>query len=109
MPAQYEVHGRTQFPYSDVSSSLSNLRLNVNIPKLIFIPTNHTLVAHDPAYPGPHAQDLVPCADGVGEIESVGEGSSWKIRQRVLFSLGDWIDWGYNGDDEFPALQTFRA
>jgi NADPH:quinone reductase-like Zn-dependent oxidoreductase len=124
MPAQYEVHGRTQFSYTDVSSALPNLRLNTNVPKPTFIPANHAFVriraaalnfrdnmviAHHPAYPDPHAQDLVPCADGAGEIESVGEGSSWKIGQRLLLSLGDWIDWEYNGDAEFPGFENVKS
>ncbi|OCL05177.1 NAD(P)-binding protein [Glonium stellatum] len=50
------------------------------------------VIAHDPIYPGDHIEDLVPCADGAGEVEEVGEGSKWKVGDRVLVHVNSWIE-----------------
>lgn len=49
------------------------------------------MVAHDPIYPIETAPDLTPCADGAGIIEAVGEGSMWKIGQRVMLMSSGWV------------------
>jgi NADPH:quinone reductase-like Zn-dependent oxidoreductase len=48
------------------------------------------VVAHDPIYILGEP-DLIPCADGAGIIEEVGEGSSWTVGDRVLITPGEWI------------------
>lgn len=42
------------------------------------------VIAHDPVYPLKNIAGLSPCADGAGEIAAVGEGSEWKVGERVL-------------------------
>lgn len=114
MSSEYQLHGRTQYSWTD-TAALDNLRFNTNVPKPTNIPKGHALVriraaalnardmmvvAHDPIYPGPHLQDLVPCADGAGEIEAVGEGSKWRIGDKVVIHANSWMDWKYDGDEE---------
>lgn len=121
MPSEYQVHGQVQYPWTDISSALGNLRLVDNIPKPTNIPKGHALVriraaalnardnmviAHDPVYPGPHAEDLVPCADGAGEIEAVAEGSQWKVGDRVIINVNSWTDdWTYHGDKDMVQYE----
>ncbi|KAF2092587.1 putative zinc-type alcohol dehydrogenase-like protein [Rhizodiscina lignyota] len=50
------------------------------------------VIAHDPIYPGEHVQDLVPCADGAGEIEKVGEESKWKVGDNVIIHPNAWME-----------------
>ena len=50
------------------------------------------VIAHDPIYPIPAVPDLVPCADGAGIVEEVGEKSRWKIGDLVLLTATGWID-----------------
>jgi hypothetical protein len=33
------------------------------------------VIAHDPVYDIENVEDLVPCADGAGEVEETGKGS----------------------------------
>lgn len=42
------------------------------------------VIAYDPIYLSPTIPDLTPCADGVGEITVVGEGSKWKVGDRAM-------------------------
>ncbi|KAK6434214.1 hypothetical protein LTR95_009606 [Oleoguttula sp. CCFEE 5521] len=46
---------------------------------------------HSPNYPIKHKADLVPCLDGAGEIEAVGEGSQWKVGDRVIIQPNTWL------------------
>jgi NADPH:quinone reductase-like Zn-dependent oxidoreductase len=63
--------------------------------------TSNPVLAHDPVYPGPHAPDLVPCADGAGEISAISsEGSKWKVGQRVVISVTSWQKWTYGNKQE---------
>ena len=52
------------------------------------------VVAHDSVYELNHKEGLTPCADGAGEVEAVGEGSVWKVGEKVVLNPNDWID-GY--------------
>ncbi|KAF2264991.1 NAD(P)-binding protein [Lojkania enalia] len=118
MPSEYQLHGRTKYNWSD-TNALQNLRLNKDVPKPSNIPSGHALVriraaalnardmmvvAHAyEAYPGPHKEDLVPCADGAGEIDTVGEGSKWKAGDRVIINANAWTtEWKYGSDIEMP-------
>ena len=40
------------------------------------------VIAHDPIYPIKNVDWLVPCADGAGEVEAVGEGSMYPTGRR---------------------------
>jgi NADPH:quinone reductase-like Zn-dependent oxidoreductase len=98
------------------AAALENLYLNNEVPKPTTIPDKSALVriraaainardvmviAHDPIYPLTNIPGLSPCADGVGEIAAVGEGSSWKVGHRILiFSF----DAEKTGSEELPDL-----
>ncbi|KAF2496982.1 NAD(P)-binding protein [Lophium mytilinum] len=62
------------------------------------------VLAHDPIYPGNHVNDLIPLADGAGEVEAVGEGSQWKVGDKVLVNPNSWIDEGLPG----PSLDDCK-
>jgi NADPH:quinone reductase-like Zn-dependent oxidoreductase len=111
MPSAYQVQGRTQYSWTD-TAALDNLVLNNNVPKPTSIPEGHALIriraaalnardnmviAHDPLYPGPHIEDVVPCADGAGEIEAIGESSRFKVGDKVIINPNAWQDWNYDG------------
>ncbi|KAI9734543.1 MAG: hypothetical protein M1834_002144 [Cirrosporium novae-zelandiae] len=117
MPSEWQIHNAkpTDWHSTDV---LSNLRLNNNVPKpsLDQLSPNTVLVriraaainardmmviAHDPIYPGNHLEDLVPCADGAGEVEAVGESSIWKVGDRVMIYPNAWID-----QDDMPTPEA---
>lgn len=49
------------------------------------------VIAHNPIYPGDHIEDLMLCAVGAGEVEGVGEGSIWKVGDRVLVLANSWV------------------
>ncbi|KAF2732839.1 NAD(P)-binding protein [Polyplosphaeria fusca] len=113
MPSEYQLHGQTQYDWQD-TAALANLRLNKNVPKPTNIPAGHALVriraaalnardmmvvAQNPIYPGPHMQDLVPCADGAGEVETPGANSAWKKGDRVLINSNSMMDWDYSGSE----------
>jgi NADPH:quinone reductase-like Zn-dependent oxidoreductase len=117
MPTEYQIHGQTQYPWDEPASFLKNLRL-ATVPKPTSIPARHALIhiraaalnsrdnrvlAHDPVYPGPHVQDIVPCADGAGEVESVGEGSAWKIGDRVIINPNSMFGWEYGSQEPLPG------
>jgi NADPH:quinone reductase-like Zn-dependent oxidoreductase len=116
MPSAYQIHGRTQYSWTS-TDALENLRLNKDVPKPTDIPKGHALVriraaalnardmmvvAHDPIYPGPHVDDLVPCCDAAGEISAVGPDSKFKVGDKVVISPVAWMDWQYHvgGEDE---------
>ena len=48
------------------------------------------VIAQDPIYPGKHMKELSQCADGAGEVEAVGEGSAWKVGDRVMWRQNAW-------------------
>ncbi|KAF2119651.1 NAD(P)-binding protein [Lophiotrema nucula] len=111
MPSAWQIHGRTE--YSDAKhelAALQNLRLNKDVPKPSNIPAGHVLVhiraaalnyrdlmviGHHKDYPGPHKLDLVPAADGAGQVEAVGEGSKWKVGERVVITSVSWEHYDY--------------
>jgi len=49
------------------------------------------VVARDPVYPTENIENLVPCADGAGEVEAVGEDSLWKVGDKVVIHFSKWI------------------
>jgi NADPH:quinone reductase-like Zn-dependent oxidoreductase len=71
---------------------------------------SNAVLAHDPVYPGVHAPDLVPCADGAGEISAVSsEGSKWKVGQRVVISVIGWQKWTYGNKPENAVVVGMSA
>ncbi|KAF2677986.1 NAD-P-binding protein, partial [Lentithecium fluviatile CBS 122367] len=124
MPSAYQIHGKTQYAWQ-TGDGVKNLRLNTSIPKPTDIPKDHVLVhikaaslaardlmvmAHDPAYPGPHADDLTPGSDCAGIIEEVGEGSTaWKAGDRVIVNSGSWPNWSYDSAGPLPDFNTIAA
>ncbi|KAF2871697.1 hypothetical protein BDV95DRAFT_443003, partial [Massariosphaeria phaeospora] len=67
------------------------------------------VISRDSAsYPGPHAPDLVPCADGAGIVEAVGEGSKWKEGERVIVSPASWLTGGY-ASEQLLELEQFNS
>ncbi|KAH7130344.1 NAD(P)-binding protein [Dendryphion nanum] len=123
MPSEYQIHGQTQYDWTDPSAAVKNLHLNTKVPKPTNIPAGHALVriraaalnardnmviAHSPLYPGPHIQDLVPCADGAGEVVSIGQGSQWQVGNRVVIGVGAWEEWNYLGQAEMPPFETLK-
>ncbi|KAF2816462.1 putative alcohol dehydrogenase [Mytilinidion resinicola] len=119
MPSEWQIHNATRTSWTSLDA-LSNLRLNTNVPKPTVIPPKTALVrmkaaalnardfmvlAHDPIYPGNHVNDLVPCADGAGEVEAIGEGSQWKVGDKVLVHPNAWIDEGLPGPIPFECPQ----
>lgn len=57
-------------------------------------------ISDSPLYPIPSPVGLVPCADGSGEILSVGSGSKWsgKIGEHVILVTNrDWVDGDIEG------------
>ena len=119
MPSAWQIHDAKSTSWRSIDA-INNLRLNTDVPK----PTNLTpntalvriravslnardlmVVAHDHAtYPGQHIQDLSPCSDGAGEVEAVGEGSVWKVGDRVVLHTNDWIK-----DPNVQTFDTLRA
>ena len=61
------------------------------------------VVAHDPVYPIKNIPDLAPCADGAGIVEEIGDGSVWKVGQRVMLMSSAWL----KGD--VPTLQETKS
>ncbi|KAK2625834.1 hypothetical protein QTJ16_005146 [Diplocarpon rosae] len=57
------------------------------------------VIAHDPLYPILNKENLIPCADGVGEISAVGQDSIWKVGDRVMIHP---VGWTY--EQELPDL-----
>jgi NADPH:quinone reductase-like Zn-dependent oxidoreductase len=49
------------------------------------------VLEHSPHYPILAKPDLVPCGDGAGVVEDVGEDSKWKKGDRVVLFFGDWL------------------
>lgn len=52
----------------------------------LFFDRDIHIVADSPIYPGRTPDGLIPCADGAGVIETVGNNSKWeeKIREDVI-------------------------
>ena len=53
------------------------------------------VVDHSPDYPVAAEPNLVPCSDGAGIVEEVGEQSVWKKGDRVIVYFSTWL----YGDD----------
>ena len=51
------------------------------------------IVANSPLYPGTPQEGLSPCSDGAGEIEAIGENSSWQVGDRVVLKQNlSWME-----------------
>lgn len=99
------------------TESISNLHLATNLPKptpgpntaLVRIHAaalnarDMMVVAHDPVYPINTIPNLTTGADGAGIVEAVGEGSVWKVGQRVLLLPNAWIE------GEAPTLEGLKT
>jgi NADPH:quinone reductase-like Zn-dependent oxidoreductase len=111
MPSEWQIHNAIPTTWTSLDA-LNNLRLNSNVLKPTNLPPKAALVrmraaalnardfmvlAHDPIYPGSHINNLVPLADGAGEVEAVGQGSQWKVGDKVLINPYSWIDEGLPG------------
>jgi NADPH:quinone reductase-like Zn-dependent oxidoreductase len=57
------------------------------------------VISRDPFYTHNTIPNLTPCADGAGEVEAVGEGSKWKIGEKVMITPGAWEDGDVVPDD----------
>ncbi|KAL8824208.1 MAG: hypothetical protein Q9170_008225, partial [Blastenia crenularia] len=108
MPSAYQIHPDKTYSWRD-PAALSNLHFNTDVPKpdTSTLPPKSALVriraaainardmmviALDKIYPVKEADGLSPCADGAGEIEAVGEGSVWKVGERVVIHPCGWLD-----------------
>ena len=58
----------------------------------------------DPIYPIPNKTNLVPCADGAGEIYAVGPDSVFKIGDRVMIHPMGWIH-----EEQLPDLVAMKG
>lgn len=75
------------------------------------------VVEHNPQYPGNHKPGLIPCLDGAGVIEQVGQGANWTTGDRVIVHPNEWFkgnhapDFRLEGvlgmDDRDGTLQTY--
>jgi NADPH:quinone reductase-like Zn-dependent oxidoreductase len=98
---------RPSSPYDwTTTTGITNLYLTTSLPKPIPGPKetlvriraaalnarDMMVVAHDPIYLIQIIPDLTPCADGAGVVEAVGEGSKWKVGERVLLNATGWVD-----------------
>lgn len=114
MPSAYQIHGRNSYSWT-TPDGIANLRLNNDVPIPTSVPAGHALVriraaalnardimvvSHDPVYPGPHEEDLVPLCDGAGEVVGAGQGSKWKAGERVVICPLEWEEWWGKADQE---------
>lgn len=53
------------------------------------------VIADSPNYPVRTTAGLVPCSDGAGEVVGIGEGSRWRVGDRVVLTSNQgWLDGG---------------
>jgi len=78
------------------------------------------VISNNPGCPLDTVPGLVPCSDGAGEIESVGQDSSWegKEGERVMLYLKPWMGTDiehfnfaevFGGGDFDGSLQTYMV
>jgi NADPH:quinone reductase-like Zn-dependent oxidoreductase len=109
MPQAWEIHPNITGASWRSSTALANLELRdvakptvepgtalVRIRAVALNPRDLMIIARDPVYPTTAVPGLSPCGDGAGVVEEVGEGSVWKVGDRVVLTLNSWMS-GWDG------------
>lgn len=104
MPQAWEIHPNITGASWRSATALANLELRdvvkptvepgtalVRIRAVALNPRDLMVIARDPVYPTTAVPGLSPCSDGAGIIEAVGEGSIWKVGDRVVLTLNSWM------------------